>query len=168
MNSPFAQIFLALQQHIATNAAAIKYTDQDLGQLKPGSRPPVSWPCVLIDFEDFNFSDLGQNVQAATGVVVIRLGFQPISNSSQATPTAYLQQAIGYYDIEWALHTALQGWSPGDAFGRFCRVSAGTQKRNDSYRVREIRYSLAFEDYSTQYLPGMAHPAVVISDEIVL
>src|ERR1700749_2803202 len=135
MNSPFANIFLAIQQRIQSDVTSVTYIDQDLGQLKTSTRPPVSWPCVLIDFEDFNFDNLGQNVQTAKGTVVLRLGFAPYSNSSQITPLRYLQQAIGYYDIEWSLHKVLQGWSPGDDYGSLIRTSATTQKRTDNYRV---------------------------------
>ncbi len=168
MNSPFANIFLAIQQQIQTNVATIKYIDQDLGQLKTGTRPPVAWPCVLIDFEDFNFENLGENVQTAKGTVVLRLGFAPYSNSSQVTPSTYLQQAIGYYDIEWALHKTIQGWAPGDDFGSMIRTSTSTQKRTDNYRVRELRYSIAFEDYSTK--PGQQYTSatIVVEDEIKL
>jgi len=168
MNSPFANIFLALQQQIATQVPAITYIDQDLGQLKATTRPAVSWPCVLVDFEDFNFDNLGTNVQTAKGTVVLRLGFAPNSNSAQVTPSTYLQQAIGYYDLEWSLHKTMQGWSPGDDYGSLIRMSATTQKRTDSYRVRELRYSIAFEDYSTKPVQQFASPTVIINEDIVL
>ncbi len=167
MNSPFANVFLALQAYIQANVPAIKYIDQDLGQLKSGTRPPVSWPCVLIDFEDFCFENMSSNVQTASGVVVLRLGFAPHSNSSQATPTPYLQQAISYYDLEWALHKAIQGWAPGADYGHLVRISATTQKRSDSYRVRELRYSLAFEDYSTKPVQDFVTPNLAIMEHIL-
>ena len=168
MNSPFAIIFLALQQRIQAEVPTITYIDQDLGQLRSKTRPPVSWPCVLIDFEDFSFEHLGENVQTATGTVVLRLGFEPHSNSSQATPLPYIQQAIAYYDIEWALHKAVQGWSPATDLGSFARISAATQTRADNYRVRELRYSLAFEDHSTKHQQLFAPAALVVTEEIVL
>ncbi len=168
MNSPFANIFIAIQQRIKAQLPDIKYVDQDLGQLKTGSRPPVSWPCVLIDFEDFSYNNLGENVQTASGTVVLRLGFAPHSNSSQAMPDSYLRQSINYYDLEWSLHKLMQGWAPGTDYGHLCRVSATTQKRTDSYRVREIRYSIAFEDYSTKYQQQYAPATVIINEDIVL
>ena len=168
MDSPFANIFLSIEQRINDQVSAIKYIDQDLGQLKSNIRPPVSWPCVLIDFEDFNFENLCENVQTAKGTVILRLGFAPHSNSSQLTPPPYIQQAIGYYDLEWTLHKAIQGWAPGNDFGSLIRTSATTQKRTDNYRVRELRYSIAFEDYSTklqrQYVPA----TIIVNDEITL
>ena len=168
MNSPFANIFMALQQRIQSQVSAITYIDQDLGQLKTTSRPPVSWPCVLIDFEDFTFDNMGDNVQTAKGIVVLRLGFAPFSNSSQFTPTTYLRQSISYYDLEWTLHKAMQGWAPGDDFGSLNRSAASTQKRNDNYRVRELRYSIAFEDYSTKVQQQYASPLIVVNEEIEL
>lgn len=165
MNSPFANIFLAIQARIQSNVTAIAFIDQDLGQLK-NARPPVSWPCVLIDFEDFSFKNLAENVQTAEGTVVLRLGFAPYSNTSQVAPSTYATQALGYYDIEWALHQAMQGWNPGDAFGSLDRISVTTQKRTDNYRVREIRYSIAFEDYSTKPEQEYASAVIVVVDEM--
>ena len=165
MNSPFANIFLAIQARIQNAVPAILYIDQELGQLS-NTRPPVSWPCVLIDFEDFDFSGLAENVQTATGTVVLRLGFAPHSPSSSGTPVECIEQALLYYDIEWMLHKAIQGWRSGDAYGSMSRINAGTQKRSDSYRVREIRYSIAFEDYSTKRTLTYVPAEVVIADVI--
>ncbi len=168
MNSPFANIFLALQQRIAKEMPGINYIDQDLGQLRTNNRPPVSWPCVLIDFEDFDFDNLGENVQTAKGTVVLRLGFAPHSNSSHTTPAPYIEQAIGFYDIEWDLHKAIQGWATGVDYGSLARTSTTTQKRTDNYRVRELRYSIAFEDYSTKWQQQYAPATLVVTNEIVL
>lgn len=150
MNSPFANIFLALQQQLQTAVPAIVYIDQDLGQLKSKTRPPVQWPCALIDFEDFHYTDLGTNVQSAQGVVVVRLGFQPFSNTTATTPNANKEKALNYFDIEWALQKALQGYSAGTDYGHLSRISTTTEPRTDNIRVRELRYTLAFQDYSTK------------------
>jgi hypothetical protein len=168
MNSPFANIFLAIQQRIKDNISAINYIDQDLGQLKSASRPPVSWPCVLVDFEDFSFESLGENVQTAKGTVVLRLGFAPYSKSSQATPSLYLQKAVAYYDIEWDLHKVLQGWAPGTDYGCLIRTAASTQKSGDNYRIRELKYSIAFEDYSAKWQQQYSPAAIAVADEINL
>jgi hypothetical protein len=168
MNSPFANIFLSLQQHIKTELPEIRYIDQDLGQLNANTRPPVSWPCVLIDLENFDFENLGENVQTAKGTIVLRLGFAPHSNSSQISPQTNIRQAINYYDLEWSLHKTIQGWAPGDDMGSLVRTSATTQQRNDQYRVREIRYSIAFGDYSAKLQHAYAPATMVVHNEIRL
>lgn len=103
MNSPFATLLLQLQSHLRAAMPGITYIDQDLGQLRPGARPPVSWPCALIDFEDFKFDNLAEQVQTASGIVVVRLGFAPHSATAAAAPADYREQALAYYDIEWRL-----------------------------------------------------------------
>jgi hypothetical protein len=167
MNSPFANIFLAMQSHIKTDAAFIKHIDQDFGQLK-APRPAVSWPCVLIDFEDFSFSALAENVQQATGIVVVRLAFPPYSSTSSATPAQYTEAALSYYDMEWQLHKLLQGWQPSNASGKLDRANTATQKRNDNYRVRELRYKLAFDDYSTRNTISYAPVSLTVAEEMVI
>ena len=169
MTSPFARLFLALQARIAQQVPNIKHIAQDMGQLSAKSRPPVSWPCVLIDFEDFRFDNLSENVQLAKGTVVLRLGFNPHSATGKDTPADYREAALAYYDIEWALHKALQGWSPeGDEYGHLVRTSAATQRRHDGYRVRELSYSISFDDYSAK--PGVHFAVVelVVGEHMVL
>ncbi len=150
MNSPFAQLFLALQVHIKSTVTSISYVAQDTGQLAVKGRPPVTFPCVLIDIDKFSFSNLGEGVQTANGEVLLKLGFAPISPTAHNTPNEYKEMAINYYDLEWALHKALHGWCANDSFGSMIRVSADTQCRTDGYRVREIRYGVTFDDYSTR------------------
>jgi len=167
MESPFATLYLALQERIKRNVRYITYIDQDLGQLGVKPRPPVSWPCALIDFEDFRFKDLSEHVQTAKGTIVIRLGFAPHSGSSSITPADYREQALSYYDIEYHLHQALQGWSPaGECFGSLMRSSAITQPRTDGFRVRELRYKIAFDDYSTKITRLTAPATLVITKQI--
>ncbi len=167
MNSPIANLFLSLQTQIAALADGasntyFKFVEQDLGQLEDHSgdnRPPVMWPCALIDIDGLDTKDLGQNAQEGVLSVCIRVGFPPFSASSAATPLEYRQKAIYFYDLEQLLHKALQGANPGDisgytalqdVFGPYTRISARTERRNDKIRVRELRYTIGIDDYSTQ------------------
>jgi hypothetical protein len=173
MNSPIAALFIGLQEKIASLTATVggelqpcfKYVDQDFGQLDnqgAGSRPSVAWPCALIEFDDFVYSAISQNCQASIGNIIISIGFPPISGSSNLTPDEYREKAIYYYELENLLHSALQGWMPSAGypaesvpeplagFGALNRTNSRTRKRKDTIRVREITYSIGFEDYSTK------------------
>jgi len=170
MISPFANLFLALQQYIGSlqsgspAAPIFKTIDQDLGQLEAhygDMRVPVLWPCCLIDVDSFRFDDMSNNGQNGNGYICIRLGFPPFSASNIAVPAEYVQKALGYYELEQQLHQALQGWCPGDQegfsgladiFGPLTRVSSITEQRSDIIRVRKIMYRIAITDFSTQ--PG--------------
>ncbi len=172
MNSQFANLFLLLQARIAT-VTQIKHIDQDFGQMEDhngNNRPPVSWPCCLIDINSTTFTDYSQNAQSAIAKVVLRLGFPPYSSSASATPTEYKEKAIAYYDIEFLLHQALQGWSPdgdtGDTFGHMNRISAASENREDFLRVRAITYDIAFEDFSTKTQITLTPYTLNLTDEI--
>ena len=177
MISPFAILFIALQQRIKEKVPSIRWIDQNLGQLESAERPPVSFPCVLIDFDEWNFEDLSELVQTAAGNIIIRLAFAPFSAINNVTPTAYKLKALQFYEIECQLYKALHGWAPsltaemlsdfsndvnddfggmqglledaeGWNFGSLIRTAAITEKREDLFRVRVMPFSLAFEDYS--------------------
>jgi hypothetical protein len=156
MNSPFAEGYIAILNRLRTGLTKeeMSHLDQELGQLEayqPGGHPPVTFPCGLIDFDNFSFEQEGENIQRATGDVIIRIGYKPLSSSGAATPTIYREKAITFWEIEWKLHKLLQDWSPGEMFGHLIRKRAVTERREDNIRVRELRYGFNFEDYSTKH-----------------
>lgn len=175
MNSPFSLLFLALQARIAAITTgdpatpAFKFIDQDLGQLEMhngDNRPPVLWPCALIDIDEATFENLSDNSQAGVIKVCIRIGFPPYSATSAATPATYRNKALAYYELEQALHTMLHGWYPSivqvteteqadlsDTIGHLIRTTAVTERRSDIIRVRALTYTISMDDYSTQQLP---------------
>ncbi len=150
MNSPFSRLLKNMQERIGAVVPEIACVDQDRGQLNTKSRPAVQWPCVLIDMETFEYDNLGSNVQTAEGTVCVLLGFAPNGPTASGTPEEYKEAALGYYELEWKLNKALHGWSAGEGFGYLIRKNTRSQQRADGYRVREIRYRLAFDDRSTQ------------------
>lgn len=150
MTSPFSTLLIALQDRIKTEIPDIRWIDQDLGQLESyGDRPAVSWPCALIDFTNFRYEDASDLIQFAEGTVTIRLAFPPFSNTNSLTPTNFKEKALQFYDIEWAIYKALHGWKP-DGYGYMSRTNVSTEKRNDIIRVRQISFSITFEDYNAQ------------------
>lgn len=150
MNSPFAAIINQIGARIKEKVPKIKHYDCDWGQLDYyQGEPPVLWPCLLIDLVDFDFENRGENVQDARGKIVLRLAYAPYSSSSAGTPELYRQKALAFLDLEAQVHKALQGWAVGDEFGVCIRENTTTEKREDPIRVRQIIYSVTFEDYST-------------------
>lgn len=190
MNSPFALLFLAMQQRIGTIAdpdsgdPLFAFIDQDHGQLEHtiSGLPPVSFPCALIDIEDVDFTDIADNVQKAVLKISIRVGFAPYSSSSGLTPDEWKLRALAFYEQEQALHLALQGWSPGvvtltetplvtadlsDTFGHFIRTQAQSERRVDTLRIRRLTYTISMDDYSTRPVITMVGVVPDIEDEII-
>lgn len=157
MNNPFAQIFDKTLQRIHTEVPEIKYISHDFGQLEDYStgRPPVAFPCALIDFQNWNFENMGENSQRAEGEIIIKLGFARLNDTTNnITQEYWREQAMQDYEIEWNLNNALHGWTPDEKFGYFTRSAATAENRPLNVRIRTLRYRLAFEDYSSK--PGYA------------
>ena len=147
MENPFGDLLLQLQARIKTIATGIREINEDKGQLESYDiRPAVAFPCVLIDF-DFQFDDLGDNIQSGNGMVIVRLAFPPFSSASSLMPQTVKEKALAYTDYEMQVYQALHGWRP-NGFAPLARRNAVTEKRADTLRVRELRFDTEFEDYS--------------------
>ncbi len=149
MNSKFANLFTAIQTRMAAEVPEVIWTDFDLGQLESfdGERPPVEWPCVLIDFPDTAFTQM-QGYQHGDVQVQLRLAFDEYEDTHSATPTPIKESALEYLEIEHKLHQAFQAWyASGLLVNAMIRVSAATEKReNDNFRVRRLVYTCSFAD----------------------
>lgn len=147
--SPMANLYLKLLNRLKTKVPDLRYIDQDLGQLENyGLKPPVSWPCCLIDIEEFQFSDTaGANVQEAQGIISLRIGLVKYTDSNNLVPDNIRPNALKYYEIEQQVYEALQGWED-DGFSRLLRRGAGTERREDDIRVRVLKFAVSWQDDS--------------------
>lgn len=149
MESPFARLFLDLQEHIQTEVADIVYIEQDLGQL--GSQDPrkmMSFPGVLIDFPSTPFSNLQGKNQLALPVISMTLVLDSYSQTYNLAPLEVRELGLKYLEIEQKLFVAVQGWE-SDYCESLVRTSATGHNRNDvGLRVRELTFTTEFEDYS--------------------
>lgn len=170
MLSPFGILLTALEDYIAGAVPEIKWVDQDFGQLeyyKEGMRPAVVFPCVLIDFTGWVFEDAGPKVQTGTGGVDIRIAHAPFTNSSQVTPADQRALALNCYELEKKLYQALHWWRV-DPFQKLLRSHTDTEKREDTIRVRVMRFTTGFKDTSAAELTIVAVPIPVVGRDIVL
>lgn len=152
-NSPFSELILQIQDRIKAQVPIIRMIDEDKGQLEDvdekSGKPPVSWPCLLIDFPDATFDELGDDISQVEAEVILRLGFPPYSLATSWFPKDVKVNALKYFDIEHDIYAALHGWEAGNLGSMICR-KARTERRNDGIRVRELRYEVVFCEYSAQ------------------
>ena len=110
MNSNIANLYLALLKIISEltytegeeTKPYFRFVDQDYGQLEyhtGDNRPPVSWPCCLIDCSRVAYTNTGDHQQLGTVTVVLRLGFPPFSGTANLTDAAYREKALHYYNL---------------------------------------------------------------------
>ena len=112
MISPTANLLLGLRDTISNLADPdgkkyFSFTDQETGQLEQAgnsSRYPITFPCVLIDFEEIRFTAASDHVQSGLCTVCLKVAFPPNSASDSMVPDAYLKKALYYYDLEQILY----------------------------------------------------------------
>ena len=149
------EIYLDTLSRIETQVTAIKYIDQDFGQIdniKEGGRAPVGLPCALLDFDDARFSDLGNKAQLADPATLkVRLAFPMWNPGNSLVKEQVRNYAVWMYDVEVAVNQALHGWR-GSIFGPLMRTRRETEKRTD-YKVINIFYEFSYKDLtcSPQY-----------------
>lgn len=147
----FSQLFLCLQERIKDEVPSIAWIDLDLGQLEQYEvRPAVAFPCVLVDFPDATYRELGGENQWGEPVIQLRIGFAPFSSANSAAPVSAQEEALQHYELENEVFAALQGWAADYNGNVICeplvRTRAATERRDDAYRVRVNHYSTAYQD----------------------
>lgn len=147
----FSQIISDLQQRITTEVPEFRYVDQDLGQLGQvgeDEKPALSYPAVLIDFPDSNYSNLSSGAQLGVVPMNFQLIFAPYSPTWNKVPENVKKKGLEYLEIEQKLFKALQNWSL-DYFSPLIRTSVKSQNNNDiGLRVRMLTFTTEYEDYS--------------------
>ena len=149
MSSPFTTIYKAIRTKILADMPEVKHVNLDYGQLKTyDGRPSVQFPCVLIDFIGWQFSNIGENAQIAEGQVVITVGFAQYTRTDGIATDSMLERGLEYMEIEQAMCEQFHGWAPGDGFGYLIRQAATTVNLPNGIRTRVVSFVLEFEDYS--------------------
>ena len=167
MDSILANVFLSVQERLRTEVPEIsRWIDQDLGQLEfYTNNPPVSFPCALLDFDDTDYSDEGENSQIADAILIVRLGLHVYSSSNVATPQLYKEKALDYLNLEHKVNKALHGWCDNRFFSPLMRRKAFKEKRDDHLRVRVLRYEFSFRDSTaTEVRTSFPVPGLEITD----
>jgi hypothetical protein len=150
MNSLFAQLFLAIQEKIKTDVPAIRWIDQDFGQLEDYQvRPPVAFPCVLIDFNQTSYEEMNKRRQMANITFTLRLAFPAFSYAASVAPQSVRELALQYYELEQQLYECIQGFDGGGLMQDCTRSNAATEgRKDDSLRVRVLTFTAMTEDSS--------------------
>lgn len=146
MESCEAQIFEAILQRLMT-VTELRYIEQDMGQLENyEKRPAVSWPCALMDIDDFDFSDMENNLdQLAEGWLQVRVGLVKYTDSNNLTPANIRPNGYKYMEVADKVVKALHGWAPPGCT-RLIRRKSVTEKRDDDIRVKILRFAFSYKE----------------------
>lgn len=156
-------MLLAIQEKIKTEIPEIKWVDQDFGQLEIyEERPAVQFPCLLVDFIDTDFDQQGDKVQWAKQMIQFKLGFNPYTSASSATPAKQQQQALAFYEIEKLLYQVFQQWDGNEICQPMIRTKTITQQREDTYRVRIILFTTSYDDDTARDYTAVERPPITL------
>lgn len=154
------ELIQQIQNRLQNHVPALKYIDQDWGQMDFFPNPPVKFPCALIDIQSAQYSNVGNFVQQGTALVVIRIFDIRIANSSQTAPLSQKEDAKKIWqlitDVNKALHA--QNFLP-EGYGLPMREQMRRTKRNDGCYQTELLFTIQFTDTTCQpVLPEVVNP----------
>lgn len=130
----------SLIDHIA-QLPFIKWVDIDEGQLDVQQRPPLAFPCVLLDM-GYTSADTHQvQQQRVQASLELRVAFYPSGATHSATPKAVRQQSLLRFDQLEELHQHLQGWRPEGCLLPLRRERATPEARADELKVYTCTYT---------------------------
>lgn len=127
---------------------AVKYTDEDWGQLDfYGKDIPVQFPCVIFDLKTGEFENIGKDRtqipaerQIGRFTLEINLANIKLSNTSGKSPLSQKNNAWNIHNIIADLHAQLQGFSAAENCGKLNRKSYLRVRRDDGVQQFRILY----------------------------
>ncbi|MFV0397349.1 MAG: hypothetical protein ACK5JU_04955 [Bacteroidales bacterium] len=144
------EIIQNIQNRLVANVPALKYIDQDWGQMDFYPNHPVKYPCALIDIQSAQYTDIGRLIQEGVATVVINIYDLRLSNSSQAAPQTQKDNAMKIWALVKEINKAIHGQNILNDHGIPMRQRMRRTKRNDGIYLTELIYTIQFTDDSCQ------------------
>ena len=140
------EVIIAIQERLSAEVEALKYIDMDWNQLQQ-ERPPVQWPCALIDFDRIDFATVKDGVQRAEAEVVITVANLRIVNSSAKAPNRL--RAYDTLRLMAAIHQAIDGFDGDGRFRPLRRTALRKVYGDKQAEIYTLTYRTVFTDEST-------------------
>lgn len=135
------QLLNSIYTVIKQEVPAIKFIDEDHGQIDTyDTRPSVVFPAALISI-NFNYNKQGGEVYTRTGMITARIAYNPIGERTDASNMQQvINESLSRLDIADAVRDTLTGWEP-EGYGKFYLVSYTPERRLDRIDVKLIQFS---------------------------
>lgn len=141
------QILQNIQEKLS-EVSELKYIDEDWGQLDYyNPNPPVKFPCCLIDIQNIDFSNIGQDFaqkprQRQKGVFSLKISLADLklTNTSLLSPKNQKENAWKIYEMAQKVHEKLHGFSPFENCSKMLRTSFSRVMRDDGVQEYAIIY----------------------------
>lgn len=136
------KLFLYLRE-LLMNVEGLKWVDLDKGQLNNFEvRPAIDFPAALIRIEYPRTTKITRNDQQCTVVVTISIVHDCLNDTDSSTTKSILDKSLEIYDLNDAVHQALQGQIDTKIFrSPLERTSVRDISRPDRLKVFTVTYS---------------------------
>lgn len=144
-----AELFVALCDHLEKEVPELRWIDEDEGQLntQPGIRPPVDFPCCLIDIHYLGCRDITDTEQVVTVSITLKIVFRPAGETNNKVPGHLRKKALDRLSVTDKIHVAMQGWQAGGSVSPLSRRSARPSTTVGGLKVYTVVYDTTFEEY---------------------
>ncbi len=140
-------LFIALCDLLEAQVPEVRWIDADEGQINSqNNRPPVAFPCVLIDMTYPQTEALNAQSEKIRVQFSLRIAFEGYGQTSSVAPEEVRERALERLDILEKIHRALQWWSYERQINPLRRQRVITERRQDGLKVYNMIYESAFVD----------------------
>ena len=156
-----------LINHIKGSMPSLSLVDEDYGQLEAIDKEdvdtyPVTFPCVLIDIPETEWSNLSGKSQKGKAKVNVRLVIDCYDDTHYGSGTE--EKTLERAEMVKELHKILQGYRP-DEDGELIREKSRFYTWSHGIKVYEMLYSVAATDIIQETEKVAAPRKVVLSVE---
>jgi hypothetical protein len=151
-----------ISKKLTSEVPELKYVDQDWGQMDFYSRPPVKFPCALLDIQSAEYSNCGNFIQQGIVTVVIRVFDVKLSNqlgaASAEAPANQKENARKIWSLLKKINISLHAQDfLQEGYGLPVRRQLRRTKRNDGCYQNELFYTVQFTDKSMEAVTEKHH-----------
>ena len=155
------ELFIALCDQLKNKVPELRWIDSDQGQLNVSERPPVAFPCCLVEMSYPQCTTHMAGKQRVRVRFQLQVAFNVWGTANASAPQESREKALQQYDTLQNIHKALQWWSFGRKINPTSRVSVLTENRSNALitpaRVPDMgrNRNRTFESFVVY--PGIVH-----------
>lgn len=124
----------------------IRWVDVQEGQLNTNERPPVAFPCCLVDITYPVCKTLSGGKQQVSVQISLQVAFQCFGQTNTKAPAQVRDRALERLDILDKLHRHLHWWNDNTKLIPLMRKRITTERRSDGLKVYTMVYETGFFD----------------------
>lgn len=143
-----AELFISLCDFLEKEVPELRWIDEDEGQLNTseGIRPPVDFPCCLIDIHYPTCKDINETEQVVSAQIVLKIGFQNMGETYNKAPRPVRKKALERLAVVEKVQNVSQGWTADDTIEPLSRKSAHSSLLANRTKIYTITYNTVFQE----------------------